>query len=79
MCTPPLTTTFLDKSKNHSIEGVSLNCGAGYIAPSEIKARIEMKIDVAKQTGDIHNDRYQNFLRKCAEGYGVDMRVFNGL
>jgi len=44
---------------------VSLNCGAGYIAPSEIKARIEMKIDVAKQTGDIHNDRYQNFLRKC--------------
>ena len=69
----------ISQSSKHSIEGKSLMCEAGYIAPSEIKARIEMKIDVAKQTGDIYNARFQNYLRKCAEGYGVDMRVFNGV
>lgn len=68
----------LAQSPKHSVEATALKCSAGYISKDEIKQRIEMKIKVAKETGDINNKRYRNFLHKCAEAYGVDMRTFNG-
>jgi len=69
----------LNQNRKHSTEGTSLNSNVnGYIPKVEVKARIEKKIEVAKETGWIDNDRYRNFLYKSAEAYDVDLRKFNG-
>ncbi len=60
------------------MEGVTLSCPYGTISSSEIARRVEQKIDAAKQTGDIHNERFRNYLKKFAEAYNVDLRKFNG-
>ncbi len=69
----------LRQSHNHSMEGGWLRDRDGHtITSTEIAGRVQMKIDVAKQQGDIHNDRYRNFLHKAADAYGLDLRQFNG-
>ncbi|PRP87824.1 hypothetical protein PROFUN_04298 [Planoprotostelium fungivorum] len=69
----------LSQSSSHSMSGGSLNTNAGYYVPArEVQARIEHKIDVAKENGDIHNERYRSFLKKAAGAYGIDQRTFNG-
>ncbi len=69
----------LSQSRNHSFEGGPLTTNSGTsISSREISARIEKQISVAKETGDIHNDRYRQFLYKSADAYGVDKRKFNG-
>jgi hypothetical protein len=49
-----------------------------YISPAEEAARIQAKIDVAKSTGDINDERFRNYLYKAAEANALDLRQFNG-
>jgi len=67
-----------NSSKHHRYEGKSLECGAGYISKNEIRNRIQAKINVAKKSGDIRNQRYKKFLKKSADAYDMDLRQFNG-
>ncbi|PRP86896.1 hypothetical protein PROFUN_03644 [Planoprotostelium fungivorum] len=69
----------LDQSSSHSMEGGSLTTNSGiYVPETEVQSRVEHKIDTAKETGDIQNDRYRGFLEKAADAYDIDKRAFNG-
>jgi hypothetical protein len=39
---------------------------------------VEQKINAAKKTGDIQNERFRNFLKKSADACNIDLRKFNG-
>jgi hypothetical protein len=70
---------FLQQSPKHSFQCQSLTSNAGlYIPEREIAARVQQKIDVAKQTGDIYNSQFRSYLYKSAESTGLDLRQFNG-
>lgn len=73
---------FLAQSRRHKFDGDGFNSGrAGnrsYISFGEVARRVQRKIDVAKQTGDIHNSRFRNYLRKAADAANLDLRQFNG-
>lgn len=69
----------LSQSRNHSFVGGPVHSpSAGTISSREVADRVQRQIDVAKVTGDIHNDRFRNFLSKSASAYGIDRRQFNG-
>ncbi|PRP84298.1 hypothetical protein PROFUN_07599 [Planoprotostelium fungivorum] len=73
------TNQSVNQSSSHSMSGGSLNTNAGYYVPArEVQARIEHKIEVAKENEDMNNERYRNFLKKAAGAYGIDQRTFNG-
>lgn len=69
--------SFSSSRYNHNNVG-PLKCEYGTIPSREVASRIQDKINVAKETGDIQNERYRNFLAKSAEAYGIDKRQFNG-
>jgi hypothetical protein len=68
----------LRQSPSHSFDGGPLDAKYGTVTSQQVAARIEAKIEVAKETGDIYNDRFRSYLKKSAEAYGVDLRKFNG-
>lgn len=68
----------LKNNKKHSYEGQTLQGKNGSIYACESRNRIQHKIDVAKENGDIHNDRFRNYLKKAANAYDMDLRQFNG-
>lgn len=49
-----------------------------YISPQEMVDRLQWKINVAKETGSIHNPRMGRYLYTNANRLGMDMRMFNG-
>lgn len=69
----------LSQSQRRSIEVEPFTTGAGYyVSRDEVARRVQAKIDVAKEQGDIYNERFRNYLEKCAEAAGLDRRQFNG-
>jgi hypothetical protein len=72
---------YLNQSPNHSYETMS-NYGesgtASYISPEEEARRVQAKIDVAKDQGDMDNKRFRSHLKKAAEANDLDLRQFNG-
>lgn len=72
----------LDSHSNRAAEinGFSYTSGGEqvYVSPQEMADRVYHKIDAAKATGAMDNERYQNYLKKSAERLNMDMRAFNG-
>lgn len=68
----------MSQNKNKEMQGGPLPSSKGVIPKSQIKKRIEMKIEIAKLSGDIKNKRFNSYLKKAAKAYDVDMRCFNG-
>ena len=50
-----------------------------YVSPQAMVDRLTHKIEVAKESGAIHNPRLQNYMMKSAERLNMDMRIFNGV
>lgn len=69
----------LSQSPQHTVQGGPLHAPeVGTITSEEVARRVQTKIDTAKETGDIHNDRFRNYLKKNAKAYNIDARQFNG-
>jgi len=74
-----IDNNLLKQSSKHTMQyDGPLESVNGSIPLREVQDRVLRKIDVAKETGDIHNERERNFLKKAADGHGLDMRAFNG-
>jgi len=70
----------LGQSPNHQMTYTPIPASEkhGTIYQEQISQRIQQKIDVAKESSDIYNSRYQGFLYKAAAAHNVDLRQFNG-
>ena len=68
------------RTRAEEINGFSYTSGGEqvYVSPQEMADRVYHKIDAAKATGAMDNERYQNYLRRSAERLNMDMRAFNG-
>lgn len=49
-----------------------------YISPQEMTDRLQWKIDVAKESGAMDQERVFNYLYGNAERLNMDLRTFNG-
>ena len=68
----------LKQSRTHGYDGSALQSVDGPIYRREVKDRIQQKINVAKETGDINDGRFKSYLKKSAAAYYMDLRQFNG-
>ncbi|CAE7763169.1 unnamed protein product, partial [Symbiodinium necroappetens] len=62
---------FLCQSQRHSFTQDGMDFGQpgtkSYISPQEVARRTQAKINAAKESGDIYNRRFNNYLYKMAE------------
>jgi hypothetical protein len=63
-----------------SLSGFSYNSGghSWQVSHQDMVDRVSHKIEVAKASGSIDNDRLCNYLYKSADRLNMDMRAFNG-